>query len=143
MKNLILLLFLLGSIVCFSQPDGKKGSFTDSLTHKTQRTWYRTDGVRYNKKNKNCSFGIELTFIKKKYIVKMRKCVKGSWKQFQYYFRVVTNDENHYVEIFDDKNNVITKLEVQFLKFNDKFRTELTYYNLNAKEFYTLISDEH
>ena len=142
MKHILSIFLLLISTSCFSQPSGRENRFTDSLTFNNHRTWFREDGVRFTKVNDNCSYGIEITFYKENSKVIMRKCDRGAWKEFEYKFRITTKDENHYVEIVDDKKAVITTLEIQMLGSGNNFKTEVTYYNINAKEFYTLISNE-
>jgi len=82
-----------------------------------------------------------MIFYKENDKIVQRRCDEGRWKEKEYRFRITTKDENHYVEILDKKDSIVTTLEIQMLGADDKFRTELTYYNINAKEIYTLISD--
>jgi hypothetical protein len=82
-----------------------------------------------------------MTFYKVDNKVTVRECDKGAWTQNEYHSRLITKDENHYVEIFEG-NKVISTLEIQMLGNNNGFRTELTYFNIHSKEYYTLISNE-
>lgn len=143
MRNLIFILLLFLSTKCLAQPPGREGRFADSLTLNTHRTWYRTDGVRFTKVKDNCSYGMEMIFYKEGSKAIMRKCEQGAWVENEYQFRVTGKDANHYVEIVDNNNSIVSTLEIQMLGSDNKFKTELTYYNINSKEFYTLITDEY
>ena len=141
MKHLLIIPMLLASAYCLSQQPGRESLYLDSLTLNSHRTWYRTDATRFTKVNKNCAYGMEMIFYKENDKIVQRRCDEGRWKEKEYRFRITTKDENHYVEILDKKDSIVTTLEIQMLGADDKFRTELTYYNINAKEIYTLISD--
>ena len=138
MRNILIGLLLLIVTKSYSQ---RVDRFQDSLTLNNQRTWYRLDGARFTKLKDNCSYGIEMTFYKVDNKVTVRECDKGAWTQNEYHSRLITKDENHYVEIFEG-NKVISTLEIQMLGNNNGFRTELTYFNIHSKEYYTLISNE-
>ena len=140
----MLLILLITGTACFSQStSGRLLMLTDSLTLKTHRTWHREHGAGFTEINNYCSYGMDITFYAENNKVVMHKCVEGTWKEFSYTFKLFTEDDNHYVELYDGNTKLAPTLEIQMLGQSGKFKTELTYYNMSQKEQYNLISNEY
>jgi hypothetical protein len=137
MKYISICIFVLSSFSVFAQ---RADRFLDSLNNKSQRTWYQEDGARFTQLNDNCSYGMEMTFYRVPNQMTWYKCEAGAWKKFDYTYEVTTEDENHYIKILDKNKKVITKMEIQMLGSANNHTTEITYYEIASKKFYTLIS---
>jgi hypothetical protein len=139
MKNLLFCLLLSASTSMFGQ---RIGRFTDSITLNTQRTWVDIDGSRFSEIGDDCNYGIEMTFIEEDHRVIVKQCHEGEWKEFLYRFEVIIDDDEHFIELYDEDEKLDDyELEAQMITLDGvNFTTELTLFYYRDKKLYTLRS---
>lgn len=139
MRNLMFCLLLIASASVFGQ---RIGRFTDSITLNHQRTWVDIDGSRFTEIGDDCNYGIEMTFIEEGHQVIVRQCHHGEWKEFIYRFEVIIEDNEHFIEFYDEDEKLDDyELEAQMITQDGvNFITELTLFYYRDKKLFTLRS---
>ncbi len=152
MKYIAIGFLIILSLKSYSQ---RVERFTDSLTVNLERTWVDINGSQFTELGKNCDYGIEVTFMKKSSQAVVYQCHEGEWKKFDYEYKVITKNEEHFVEFYETRVESVFwffrkkvkakvenyEFEVQMLSNDENnFVTVLTLYDYSNKRNYTLRS---
>jgi len=139
MKYLLIMTFALISFTSYSQ---RVIRFIDSLALDSVRTWVDIDGSRYTELGKNCNYGLEVTFKRQENQVVFLQCHEGEWKEFIYTFQVISDDGEHFIELYKDNEKLDDyEFEAQMIADEpENYYTVLSLFHYSTKSLTTLRS---